>query len=47
MKTDSTPKKAKNTKKKTVKTRKRIPVKKVYFEPGTYKELVEDPFNLK
>jgi len=26
--------------------RKRIPVSKVYFEKGMYKELVPDPFNL-
>ena len=27
--------------------KKRIPVSKVYWKKGDYKELVEDPFNLK
>ena len=27
--------------------RQRIPVSKIYWAKGTYKELVEDPFNLK
>jgi len=27
--------------------RKRIPVSKVYWEKGMYKELVDDPYNLK
>jgi hypothetical protein len=27
--------------------RKRIPVSKVYWKKGDYKELVDDPFNLK
>jgi len=27
--------------------RKRIPVEEIYFKNGDYKELVEDPFNLK
>ena len=30
-----------------IRKRKRIPVDKIYWEKGTYKELVEDPFNLK
>jgi hypothetical protein len=28
-----------------LKRRKRIPVSKIYWKKGTYKELVEDPFN--
>jgi len=30
-----------------IKERKRIPVSKVYFKKGMYKELVDDPYNLK
>ena len=30
-----------------IRKRKRIPVSKVYWKKGDYKELVEDPFNLK
>jgi hypothetical protein len=30
-----------------LKTKKRIPVDEVYWKKGMYKELVEDPFNLK
>ena len=29
------------------KERKRIPVSEIYFKEGDYKELVDDPFNLK
>ena len=28
------------------KERKRIPVEKIYWKKGTYKELVPDPYNL-
>ena len=34
------------TKKATLKKRLRIPVSKIYFKKGEYKELVEDPFYL-
>ena len=30
-----------------IKKRKRIPVDEIYFKEGDYKELVDDPFNLK
>ena len=30
-----------------IRKRKRIPVDEIYWEKGTYKELVDDPFNLK
>ena len=30
-----------------VRKRKRIPVSKVYWKKGDYKELVDDPYNLK
>ena len=40
--------KPKKTEKKTVhlKKKQRIPVSKIYWKKGTYKELVDDPFNL-
>ena len=34
-------------KQETPKSRKRIPVAKIYWKKGIYKELVDDPFNLK
>ena len=38
--------KLKKEEKKLEKTSKRIPVSKIYWKKGTYKELVDDPFNL-
>jgi hypothetical protein len=30
-----------------IREKRRIPISKIYWEKGTYRELVDDPFNLK